>query len=57
MYKPSKFKEISKTKIKTDYGYESNLESQIVQYDGAVQSIADKKAILTQLFLTRHEHP
>ena len=30
--------------------YELNLESQIVQYDGAVQSIADKKAILTQLF-------
>lgn len=29
---------------------ELNLESQIVQYDGAVQSIADKKAILTQLF-------
>ncbi|MFD2890863.1 AAA family ATPase [Flavobacterium chuncheonense] len=30
--------------------YELNLESQIVQYNGAVQSIADKKAILTQLF-------
>lgn len=30
--------------------YELNLESQIVQYDGAVQLIADKKAILTQLF-------
>ncbi|WP_310560663.1 AAA family ATPase [Flavobacterium sp.] len=30
--------------------YELNLESQIVQYDVAVQSIADKKAILTQLF-------
>ncbi len=30
--------------------YELNLESKIVQYDGAVQSIADKKAILTQLF-------
>ena len=30
--------------------YELNLESQIVQYDGAVQSIADKKAILIQLF-------
>jgi hypothetical protein len=30
--------------------YELNLESQIVQYNGAVQSITDKKAILTQLF-------
>ena len=30
--------------------YELNLESLIVQYDGAVQSIEDKKAILTQLF-------
>lgn len=30
--------------------YELNLESQVVQYNGAVQSIADKKAILTQLF-------
>ena len=30
--------------------YELNLESQIVQYDGAVQSIADNKAVLTQLF-------
>jgi len=30
--------------------YELNLESQIVQYNGAVQSIADKTAILTQLF-------
>lgn len=30
--------------------YELNLESQIVQYNGSVQSIADKKAILTQLF-------
>ena len=30
--------------------YELNLESQIVQYNGAVQSIADKSAILTQLF-------
>lgn len=30
--------------------YELNLESQIVQYNDAVQSIADKKAILTQLF-------
>jgi hypothetical protein len=35
----------------------SNLESQIVQYDGAVQSIADKKAILTQLFHIRNVHP
>ena len=30
--------------------YELNLESQIVQYEGAVQSIADKRSILTQLF-------
>ena len=30
--------------------YELNLESQIVQYSGTVQSIADKSAILTQLF-------
>lgn len=30
--------------------YELNLESQIVQYNGVVQSITDKKAILTQLF-------
>ncbi len=30
--------------------YELNLESQIIEYNGAVQSVADKKNILTQLF-------
>ena len=30
--------------------YELNLESKIVQYNGAVQSIADKRSVLTQLF-------
>ena len=30
--------------------YELNLESQIVQYNGAVQSIADKRSVLTNLF-------